>query len=201
MKKRYIISAIFFLLFILIAVLITKNNIRLFDDNVYNYISSFRNSYLDNIFKIITKFANPISITILVLILLIILKKENIYKLILTVSTTVLLNQALKHLIRRPRPDYIRLVSEKGFSFPSGHSMVSLAFYGFIIYLIYKYIKNKKIKVFLITLLSMLIAFIGISRIYLGVHYTSDVCAGFLISISYLIIYTSIVDKFILERE
>ncbi len=195
MKKRYIISAIFFLLFILLTILITTNNIRLFDDNVYNYISSFRNSYLDNIFKIITKFANPISITILVLILLIILKKENIYKLILTVSTTVLLNQALKHLIRRPRPDHVRLVSEKGFSFPSGHSMISIAVYGFLIYLVYNNIKNKFLKTILIILLVILILGIGISRIYLGVHYPTDVLAGYFLTISIIILIISQIDN------
>lgn len=88
-----------------------------------------------------------------------------------------------------------------GYSFPSGHSMISAAFYGFLIYLIYKKVKNKKFKITLIIVLSILIVSIGISRIYLGVHYTSDVLAGFTVSVSYLIIYTSIVKKFILERE
>lgn len=82
-----------------------------------------------------------------------------------------------------------------GYSFPSGHSMVSMAFYGFLIYLIYNNIKNKYIKWILICSLSILIILIGISRIYLGVHYTSDVLAGFLISISYLVIYTRIVKE------
>ena len=79
--------------------------------------------------------------------------------------------------------------------------MVSMAFYGYFIYLTFKYLKNKKLKVLLITFLSILIILIGITRIYLGVHYTSDVIAGFLISICYLIIYTSLVKKYILEKE
>ena len=79
--------------------------------------------------------------------------------------------------------------------------MVSMAFYGFIIYLIQKYVKNKYIKWTLTIILDILIISIGISRIYLGVHYTSDVLAGFLVSISYLIIYIGVVNKFIIERE
>lgn len=75
--------------------------------------------------------------------------------------------------------------------------MVSMAFYGYLIYLIYKYIKNKYLKYTLITILSALIIIIGTSRIYLGVHYTSDVIAGFLISISYLVVYTSLTKRFI----
>lgn len=98
-------------------------------------------------------------------------------------------------ILQRPRPEEFRIINESGYSFPSGHSMISMAFYGYLIYLIYKYVKNKYLKWFLITILGILIVNIGISRIYLGVHYTSDVLAGFLISISYLIVYISIVNK------
>ena len=79
--------------------------------------------------------------------------------------------------------------------------MASMAFYGFLIYLIYKNIKNKYLKWSLIIFLGTLIVAIGASRIYLGVHYTSDVLAGFLISIAYLILYTSIVSKLIYTKE
>ena len=75
--------------------------------------------------------------------------------------------------------------------------MISMGVYGCFIYLIYKYVKNKKLKYISITLISILIIFIGISRIYLGVHYTSDVLAGFLISISYLILYIKYMNKII----
>ena len=77
--------------------------------------------------------------------------------------------------------------------------MISMAFYGYLICLIYKHVKNKCIKWISISLLSILICLIGISRIYLGVHYTSDVLGGFLISISYLVIYISAVNKFLME--
>ena len=110
------------------------------------------------------------------------------------------LNQLLKNILQRPRPTEYRIIEETGYSFPSGHSMISMAFYGYIIYLIYKYVKNKYIKWFSIVLLSILICSIGISRIYLGVHYTSDVLGGFLISVSYLVIYISAVNKFLIEK-
>ena len=103
--------------------------------------------------------------------------------------------------MQRPRPTEFRLIEETGYSFPSGHSMISLAFYGYLIYLIYKYINNKHLKRILIIILSTLICIIGVSRIYLGVHYTSDVLGGFLISIAYLIIYIELINKFVLEKK
>ena len=79
--------------------------------------------------------------------------------------------------------------------FRHGHSMASMAFYGLLIYFAYRYIENKKLRAIVCTSLSILIPLIGFSRIYLGVHYTTDVIAGFLISTAYLIIFTSIAPK------
>ena len=115
---------------------------------------------------------------------------------------TTLLNQLLKYIIQRPRPDGYRLIAESGYSFPSGHSMVSMAFYGLIIYLIWKMVKNKKIKYISCGVLGFLIPMIGFSRIYLGVHYASDVIGGFVVSIAYLIVYVSITKTILkIDRE
>lgn len=188
MKKRYIISGIFFLLFILITVLMITNNTKVFDDKIYNYIFSFRNDFIDTFFKTITKFGNTISVIVIIFILLIFLEKENIYKLLITVVTTVLTNEGLKHIIRRPRPEHLRLINEKSFAFPSGHSMIAIALYGFLIYLVYKNIKNKFLKIILIISLATLILGIGISRVYLGVHYPTDVLAGYSIAIPIIVL-------------
>lgn len=169
----------------------------------YNFISTYLISdFLTPIAKFITNFGGAIYLIVISIILFIAIKNKKIgVAIFANLGIAAMLNQILKRIVQRPRPEEFRIINESGYSFPSGHSMVSMAFYGFIIYLVYKNIKNKYLKWTLITFLGILIVSIGMSRIYLGVHYTSDVIAGFLISISYLIIYTSIIKKFIFEKD
>ena len=169
----------------------------------YKVVSEFLISdFTIPIAKFITKFGGAIFIIILVIVLFIVIKNRRIrISIFLNLVIITTLNQLLKRILQRPRPSEYRIIEETGYSFPSGHSMVSMAFYGYLIYLIYKYVKNKYVKWISIMLLSILICTIGISRIYLGVHYTSDVLGGFLISISYLIIFISATDKFLIEKE
>ena len=168
----------------------------------YRIISTFLISdFITPIAKFITNFGGAIFLIVLTIILFILVKNKKIGLSILSNLVIVtILNQLLKRILQRPRPTEFRIVEETGYSFPSGHSMVSLAFYGYLIYLIYKYINNKHLKRTLIIILSVLICIIGVSRIYLGVHYTSDVLGGFLISFAYLIIYIELVNKFVLEK-
>jgi undecaprenyl-diphosphatase len=123
-------------------------------------------------------------------------KKEGI---ILGVSTvnTVLINQIIKYIIRRARPDHLRLIKQGGYSFPSGHAMIAIAVYGFLIYLVYKKISNKKIKIPLIILLTIIIISIGLSRIYVGVHYPSDILGGYVISLAILILNITLCSKYL----
>ena len=148
--------------------------------------------------KIITWFGSPICLILITILLFVLIKNKKIGLLItINLVAITILNQLLKFILQRPRPEEFRVINETGYSFPSGHSMISAAVYGLLIYLIYKNIKNKHTKNVLIIILSLLIIMIGISRIYLGVHYTSDVLAGFLLSISYLIFYINITQKMI----
>ena len=163
----------------------------------YEFISRhFISEKLTPIVKYITQLGGVIGLITLAIILTFTIKNKKTSLLIWTnLGISALLNQILKRIIQRPRPTKFRIIEESGYSFPSGHSMVSAAFYGFLIYLIYKNIKNKYLKWGLISLLTILIILIGTSRIYLGVHYTSDVLAGFLIAVSYLIIFITMINK------
>lgn len=89
------------------------------------------------------------------------------------------LNLLLKNLFERARPEMFRVIDETGYSFPSGHAMVSLCFYGILAYLISRHIPRWRWRLLLFILTAIFVAAIGISRIYLGVHYPTDVLAGY----------------------
>ncbi len=195
-KKDYkwIILFICVILFLAILEDVFEYETLALDTSVYTIVvEKIRNPILTDILKIITNLGSAFVLITITILSLIILKNKKIGLCItLNLALSTLLNVLLKNIIQRPRPEGYRLIEETGFSFPSGHSMVNTAFYGLLIYLIIKNVKNKKLKYALSILISILILAIGFSRIYLGVHYTSDVLAGFLISVAYLIVFTTI---------
>ena len=151
---------------------------------VHSYILNIRNDTLTNTLIIITNISSAYSLIVISILLLAIMKKKKIPLLIcLNLISAYIINATAKLIFTRPRPSGINLIEESGFSYPSGHAMISMAYFGFIAYLIYKNSKNKLSKTILIITLSIIILLIGFSRIYLGVHYLSDVRGGFLLSI------------------
>ena len=192
MKKRYIVAGIALLGFLLIAALVLTNSISSFDKIVYEKLFSLRSPFFDTFFKTITKFANAIPVIGIVLLLFTILSKNDRIILGSSIAVTVVVNQVLKFIIRRIRPDHLRLIEPSGYSFPSGHAMVSLCLYGICIYFVFYKIANKKLKILFIAFLTFLILLVGISRIYVGVHYPSDVIAGYLLTIVLLILNITI---------
>ena len=166
-----------------------------FDSFIYNLVY-FKNDFLTVFYKFITEFASIFIILLISLIFLFVLKKYGVF-LIINAFNILILNTVLKLIFMRDRPFDLMIISEDGYSFPSGHAMAALGFYGFIIYIIYHLNLSKRIKYLFIILLGILIFLIGLSRIYLGVHYASDVIAGYMASLSYLIIYITIVKKYL----
>lgn len=194
-NKKNIILIISLLLFTIITYTIFNNNIIKLDNLTHSYILNIRNNSLTNIMKIITNIASSITLITLTILLIIIFKNKKIPLYIsLNLIFSFTSSQIAKLIFTRDRPLGINLIEVSGFSYPSGHSMVSMAYFGFITYLIYKYCKNKKIKIISIITLFTTIILVGFSRIYLGVHYLSDVIGGFLLAIIYLIIFIKIIN-------
>ena len=105
----------------------------------------------------------------------------------------VVLNTVLKEIVQRPRPEGFRLISETGYSFPSGHSMVAMAFFGLLIWMVWRYHRRDVMRVVWCVVFGLVIVMVGVSRIYLGVHYASDVLAGFCVSLVWLVFYTRVI--------
>ena len=198
---KWIICFLCLILFLALAEDVFNHEIMKGDIIGYQFVSTYLiHDFLTPFIKMITWFGSANCLLPLTFILFMVIKNKKTGFLIgANLVFVTILNQLLKFILQRPRPTEYRIINESGYSFPSGHSMVSMAFYGFLIYLIYKNVKNKYLKVSLISILSVLIVMIGVSRIYLGVHYTSDVCAGFLVSISYLVFYISLSNKLVFD--
>ncbi len=192
---------IVFVICIVVLLFIIKNvlskDILLLDEAGYERVSKYLISDTVTPFaKVITYLSSPYWLVFFSAVLALFFLKKNkkiSAYIIVNLGLVAVLNFILKHIMQRPRPEGYRLVAEKGYSFPSGHSMIGIAFYGFLIYLIHKNIKNKALKIILTVILAIIILSIGISRIYLGVHYTSDVLAGFLTGLAFLILFVHVI--------
>ena len=179
-KKLLIIVS---LLFILNSIFVILGITSSFDNAIYNFVSN-KLSFLNDYFLFITKFGNE-EIVICIVILFLLVFKD--IKFLILPFIGFIINSSLKVFINRDRPSVRHLVEESSFSYPSGHSMISLVLYGYLIYYIYKHINNKIIRNILIGLLILIIISIGISRVYVGVHYISDVLGGYLLGLIVLI--------------
>ena len=179
------------MLFTIILINVLNKNIQIFDSSIYNIINSLKSDFFDMFFRVITRFADEEILILIALTCVAFIKNRRIgLSIAINLTSVGLINYILKEIVKRPRPPIeFRMVQESSYSFPSGHAMASLAFYGLIIYYLFKYIKNYKVKIISGVALGLLIFLIGLSRIYLGVHFASDVIAGFLISCIYIIIY------------
>ena len=113
------------------------------------------------------------------------------FMLILFTQVSLLIKELIKDYICRPRPDGSGL---SGFSFPSGHSTVSMCFYGIIIYLVYTYVRNDFWRNFLIALFGLWIFMVGVSRLWLGAHFPTDVLAGMFLGFMLVNVFI-IIDK------
>lgn len=202
--KKYLKLFIFLscLILFLMFMVCVLNNIEMelkIDNFGYNVVSKYliadnRTSFV----KIITNLGSSLCLIILTVLSFVVFRNKKVgLSVTINLITITILNLLLKNIIGRERPNINMLIEETGYSFPSGHSMISMAFYGYFIYLIYRYVKNRTLKWVLIVMLGILIICIGVSRIYLGVHYTSDVISGFLAATAYLILFIGIANKYL----
>lgn len=170
-------------IFVKLTKSVFSRDIGWFDLSITFIVQSVRAPAVTNIMKAITLFGGPGILfgTIVIVIGLLAYKRNKRSVVFLSLMITgVILNVLLKFLFARERPSDARLVDEYFYSFPSGHAMNSFIFYGSIAYMFFHYTRDRVLGIAVSVALSILILLIGISRIYLGVHYPSDVLAGYL---------------------
>jgi membrane-associated phospholipid phosphatase len=199
-------TAVFIVLFIIsfslaLLIIIIRQTFyhteNVFDQKVFSYLNRYtnnRNTVIMQWFSFLGShyFLIPAS---LVLFYSLSVVYKNKWKLIMAVSiiiTNLLIMFGLKFFFKRPRPLLPLLKEVNGLSFPSGHAFMSVTFFGLLIYFIYCEVSNKWLKWITIIGLAILIFTVGLSRVYLRVHYAGDVIAGFCFGILSIIILLSI---------
>lgn len=191
LTTAFFISLLFAIGFGAVAIMIGNKRIVRFDEVYISAVQGLESPGWTSVMKFFTFIGSGEVVALLALVLVaflyVVLKHRS--ELILFVWVTGgsgLLNIVLKLLFHRERPTLHRLIEETGFSFPSGHSMAAFAFYGIITYLLWRHITGRWGRSILVILCLLFILAIGISRIYLGVHYPSDVLGGYLASAAWL---------------
>lgn len=197
MKKFFYLFVLLFFVDLIMVITGFSSN---FDNAISLFFSVRNNVIFTNIFKAISFICSPkfmIVLNVLLFIFIIVKKKYKLFIIVLSSISSVIINNLVKIIVRRERPDYLRMVMEKSYSFPSGHAMISVLFFGSIIYLVNKY--NLKYKKLITFSLSTFVLLVGISRIYLGVHYLTDVVGGYLLGfiVLFLIIHLFERKKFV----
>ncbi len=163
-----------------------------FDESVFSFLNNYVSESTTAVMLFFTflgthKFLIPANLVLIAYFLFI--KKHKWYsiKIPAIALTSLGLMFGLKNLFGRQRPDVPLIFKADGLSFPSGHALFSVTFYGLLIYIVYKTIHQKTIKWILIFFLFILVTIIGFTRVYLRVHYASDVIAGFCVGFLWLV--------------
>ena len=168
-----------------------------FDLVVQKAFFSLRGPVLNPIGIAVTHLSDTVTIVTFCVVLLILPnRKQYGVPLSLAALGGVAFYKPMKHIFLRARPDAaLHLVQQGGFSFPSGHSVTSVIFYGLSIYLLNKHCKNEKLRKVLTGVCGFLAVAIGPSRIYVGVHWPTDVLAGWCIGGMVLLVSICIAER------
>lgn len=189
LKKNYrrYLFLIPLVLFIADYLLIVNGWMKIIDQFVFESLRFFASDQLTEIFKIITNLGSFWGILIVIFLVFLVNRKVSYICLGASIIQTSL-NRVIKAIVRRPRPNVDVFIRESNFSFPSGHAMAITCLYGLLIYYLYKSeIRYRKL---LIVICVLIIVLVSLSRVYLGVHYFSDIIGGILLSLS-LVLYIS----------
>ncbi|MDN6196178.1 MAG: phosphatase PAP2 family protein [Atopostipes suicloacalis] len=209
-KNKFLLTALISIIpfiLILITTLFGWEKITQIDYQLSRYFYSWHQPTLNSIMTLITHMGDAITqslVTIITVIFLFIMKKwrSGLWYGLTVLLGALLLNGAVKEFYERARPSEIEpLVEIGGYSFPSGHSMGAAIVYGGILFLIFRFLRSSRLKAFFSVTIITIILLIGFSRIYLAVHFPSDVIGGFSLGLSWLTLSITILGIKYTNRE
>lgn len=156
-----------------------------YDQQITDYVISYRSPALTEYFIFVTHvgdiYGYAVVLGVLTLMSIFVFRSwKYTVQIVLVLLLSAVSNLILKRFVDRARPGIEHMVSVETLSYPSGHAMSAMAFYGFLMYLFYRFKINIFLKIGIILLLGILIFSIGMSRIYLGVHFPSDIAGGYI---------------------
>ena len=201
-KKFKIYGVIIFiavLVFIGVAVGVQTGYLDGFDDAVRYRVYNIRSEKQTMCWKFITHSGDREIVIMLGIVLLLVKSLRNKYgvKFAIAALSSTAIYQGMKYIFQRPRPDIaLRLIEQGEYSFPSGHSMNCLVSYGILAYLLLRYCENRKLAKLLSIGLGLIIILIGLSRVYVGVHFPTDVIGGWSLGIAVLVAMMYAFEKF-----
>lgn len=177
--------------FAAVASAVSEGLTQSFDEQVLRWFEQQRSPLLDQVMLEITTLGSGVVLIMIVVIASVFLwqtqHRWSVYLLMLGVLGGKLINTLLKGWFERPRPSVAQWVTDvHSASFPSGHAMSAMVVYGSVAYLVARLDPRRRMRHTTWTLAVLVILAIGLSRMYLGVHYPSDVIAGFLGGIAWL---------------
>ena len=194
-NRMIIVLSIALLVFVYLLQNVMSGDIRRIDGIAYQFfVVRLRRDWLTPIMQSFTSLSAPVVLAVMLIVVAAFAPGRMPGRFAAAnLVGIVALNYALKEIVQRPRPEGFRLIAETGYSFPSGHSMVAVAFYGFLIWLIIRFEEDRLQRWIWSLALFFVVIMIGISRVYLGVHYFSDVVAGYCVAAVWLVIFTRII--------
>ena len=198
-----IVFIIFFISIAFLIVVIRRiffENKYLFDQEAFDFLLPYVSDTRTSVIQFFTIFGSHnflVPAYLLLFIYFYFIRKNKWYfiKFASIAISNLLLMFGLKYLFNRPRPLIPLLKEVPGLSFPSGHAFMSLTFFGLLIYVVYRDVKNKWLKWSLVVSLMLMIFFVGLTRVYLRVHYVSDVLAGYSFGFLSLVIMLSLLHQ------
>lgn len=202
-QRAVVVAALFFALGAAVSFL-KIGTLLDFDNSVESTLWFFRTPQLTRLFAWVTFLGNVNFIIFSAVAATIVFwawhKRNYLISFWLTVIGGQLTSSLGKHFFQRARP-LIQVYREDSFSFPSGHATVAVTFYGFLLYYVWSTVKNRSLKQILATILILVMLAIGLSRLYLGVHFPADVIGGYLLGAVWLVLGRGIVEFIFPKKE